>query len=126
MRCAKGGLGQEPGGDDPGGALPKKALEAEPVVFNLWRPRTVTARLRTYGIPSQGALLGQSWHVSRHGDATPSSRRPRSVLRRRVGTSLPDEQASESQANQDRHNSVEHVHGHYSANACFATNVAHF
>jgi hypothetical protein len=28
-----------------------KALEAEPVVFKLWQPRTVTARLKSYGIP---------------------------------------------------------------------------
>jgi hypothetical protein len=29
-----------------------KALEAEPVVFKLWHPRTVTARLKSYGIPT--------------------------------------------------------------------------
>jgi hypothetical protein len=29
-----------------------KALESEPTVFKLWHPRTVTARLKTYGIPT--------------------------------------------------------------------------
>jgi hypothetical protein len=29
-----------------------KALEAEPVIFKNWHPRTVTARLKSYGIPT--------------------------------------------------------------------------
>ena len=29
-----------------------KALEAEPAIFKLWQPRTVTARLKSYGIPA--------------------------------------------------------------------------
>ena len=29
-----------------------KAQESEPVIFKLWQPRTVTARLKSYGIPT--------------------------------------------------------------------------
>ena len=29
-----------------------KAVEAEPVIFKNWHPRTVTARLKSYGIPT--------------------------------------------------------------------------
>jgi len=36
-----------------------KAVEAEPVVFRNWHPRTVTARLKSYGIPTPRKVMSR-------------------------------------------------------------------